>query len=380
MKFTISLLLLLISAGPLISQPNTSSNTSFIKVIKPLKNNTFELREITKDSILICKGTLISKDPVIKQGRFYFYNSLGRVDVIGYYHQNYPYGTWVYLNDKNDTIKLIDYTAVWRYLETDALDYTIDSTVINSLKPKDNKFMNEDGTFYKVTEMPKFKGGDPSVAFAKYIMDNAYYPAYSQKKGIVGSLVVQFIVDDEGLVRNPIIVNSLSPDIDIEVLRVISESPRWEPGKQRKKPVNVVLSLPFSFFPDETTDLMGLLSEIIVPEPALINDDNLKDLDQLPLFRGNEWLDGFRFMIENLTYPDQAAEKGKSGKVLVEFTIMPDGSIDSINVVESVYPEIDEEAIRVIRQSGYDWTPGTKDGVNVATKLIFPFNFILEND
>jgi TonB family protein len=377
-KYTISLILILMFTGPLLSQPNSKDILSF-KTFQLLKNNTYEVKEFTHDSVLLYKGILSSKDPEIRHGRYYFFNQQGRLDVIGYYNQDYPYGSWVYLDDNNDTINAINYANTWNYLETDALDYSIDSSVLNSLKAKDKKTMNPDGTFYLVNKMPTFNNEDPSVEFTNYIRNNVLYPAYAEKKGISGKVVVQFMIDENGYVRNPIVVQSVSPDLDLEAIRVISESPRWLPGKQKKQPVNVIFEWPLDFYPYESSGIHSVVTEIFESEPAFLIDLSSNDVDQFPLFRGKDWFDGFReFTIHNLDYPENAAENGVSGRVMVGFSIMPDGSIDSINIIKSVSPDLDAEAVRVINKSRKEWTSGTKNGENVETKLKFPFNFVLQ--
>ena len=219
------------------------------KFITLLKNNTYEIKEITEDSLLIYKGKLSSVMPEIRHGKFYFFDNQGKVVVTGFYNEDVPFGTWVYYNENNDTLKALDYSAVWEYLETDALDYETDIDVLNSLKSKDKETMNPDGTFFIVRNMPRFNGGDPAVTFNKYIQDQLVYPVYAARKGITGTVIVQFMIDDEGFVRNPVIVQSVHPDLNTEAVRVLTESPQWEPGRQGKQPVNVLFTWPMKFYP-----------------------------------------------------------------------------------------------------------------------------------
>ena len=166
-------LILLTTAIPGFSQSTIRSGDSG-KIITLLKDSSFEIKEFTKDSILFLKGKLISIDPEIRNGRFYFYNKAGKVEATGLYNQNVPYGTWVYLNENNDTIKTINYSAVWNYLETNALDYNIDTAILKRIDMLAKETMNPDGTFYSAQIMPKFNGGDPEIEFNRYINENLF--------------------------------------------------------------------------------------------------------------------------------------------------------------------------------------------------------------
>ena len=99
--------------------------------------------------------------------------------------------------------------------------------------------------FKVVEEMPEFPGGMDECK--KFISKNTQYPAEAQLNGIQGRVEVNFLVTDEGDIKAPTISNSVDPLLDAEALRVILSMPKWKPGKQRGKPVNVVMKLPISF-------------------------------------------------------------------------------------------------------------------------------------
>ncbi|MFO7933714.1 MAG: TonB family protein [Bacteroidales bacterium] len=198
--------------------------------------------EITSDSLIIYKGTLSSLNPMIRHGRFYFFNSKGYVEASGYYVDDVPRGTWVYYNEAMDTVRSIDYGSIWLYMETEANDYTIDSTVFTELNRNDKETMNADGAFYLVDHMPEFEGDNTIEHFDNYIQEHLYYPIYAARKGITGNVIIQFMVDTEGKVRNPQIVQRATSDLNIEALRVLLEAPDWKPGSQAGHPANVLFS------------------------------------------------------------------------------------------------------------------------------------------
>jgi TonB family protein len=105
---------------------------------------------------------------------------------------------------------------------------------------------DEEPVFIIVEDMPKFQGGDQSN-FRMYIQQNLHYPDSASAKGISGRVFVQFVVNSKGNVVNAKIVRGVDPYLDAEALRVVNSSPRWEPGKQRGKPVSVQFTFPIAF-------------------------------------------------------------------------------------------------------------------------------------
>lgn len=81
-----------------------------------------------------------------------------------------------------------------------------------------------------------------------------------------------------------------------------------------------------------------------------------------------------KFLHNNLRYPDTDTQ----GRVILSFVVELDGSVTDIKVVRSVSPEIDQEAIRVLKMAP-KWTPGKQAGQPVRVQFNMPFNFQLNN-
>ncbi len=108
--------------------------------------------------------------------------------------------------------------------------------------------IEEDDTPYVVVEdMPTFNGGDPKIESRKYIAENMNYPEIAAENGVRGKVLVQFCVDKHGKVVDVVITRSVDPALDKEAIRVITDSPKWQPGKQRGKAVKVIYSFPINF-------------------------------------------------------------------------------------------------------------------------------------
>jgi protein TonB len=103
----------------------------------------------------------------------------------------------------------------------------------------------EQEIFQVVEEMPEFPGGMGECM--KFLGKNIKYPTISQENGVQGKVIVQFVVNKDGTVVDPVVVRSVDPYLDKEALRVINSMPKWKPGKQRGKPVRVRYTVPVTF-------------------------------------------------------------------------------------------------------------------------------------
>jgi len=100
--------------------------------------------------------------------------------------------------------------------------------------------------FYIVEDMPKFQGGDLSE-FRNYIQGKIEYPPLAMENGISGIVYVNFVVNKKGEISTIDIIRGVDTSLDNEVLRALKAAPKWTPGMQRGKPVNVTMSMPVKF-------------------------------------------------------------------------------------------------------------------------------------
>ena len=99
-------------------------------------------------------------------------------------------------------------------------------------------------------------------------------------------------------------------------------------------------------------------------------------VDEMPKFPGGEQA-MFKFISENVKYPQEAKDKNISGRVFVNFVVEKDGSVDEVKVLRSIGGGCDEEAVRVVK-SMPKWTPGKQKGKPVRVSYIIPFVFKLD--
>ncbi|MFD1142513.1 TonB family protein [Larkinella insperata] len=102
-----------------------------------------------------------------------------------------------------------------------------------------------------------------------------------------------------------------------------------------------------------------------------------KNAWQNPEFKGG--MQGLgNFLSTNIHYPEEAARANIEGKVFVSFVVCEDGSLCDYEVLRSVHPVVDREALRVVKASNGKWKPGSIRGRKVRVKYNLPLNFQLQ--
>ena len=132
------------------------------------------------------------------------------------------------------------------------------------------------------------------------------------------------------------------------------------------------------------TKLFGLFLVLLVCLPSFAQQKPVEKVDsdgvylmpdQLPEFPGGIQA-MMKFLSTNIKYPVEAQKKGISGRVIVQFVIMEDGTLDQAKVIRGVYPLLDEEALRVVK-SMPKWKPGMDRGEAVKVRFTAPIMFNL---
>ena len=106
---------------------------------------------------------------------------------------------------------------------------------------------DEEPDVYTVVEQqPTFPGGE--AALLRYVSEHVKYPAIAQEQEIQGTVVLRFVVLEDGSVGDVVIQRGLDPSCDREAVRVVKSLPRFIPGRQQGRPVKVWFTLPIRFF------------------------------------------------------------------------------------------------------------------------------------
>ena len=326
-------------------------------------------------------------------------------------------------------------------------------------------------------------------SLTRYLQDSIRYPQEAIDRCARGCVVVQFAVDSMGKVCDERVVQSIDPQLDGEVIRLVRSMPRWEPTQQSvhytlpitfhlpgdtitddpkhigisylqkllpKRPY-IILTLadstsimvsgkqlhPFKPLPKyDYLEAFGLTSADVTRVDSLssamaeskygtqdedgavvyhVKDKPLSEVtDTLSRYwyfhRGPaslrveilkpgatdaqveeyqseleeafinynlspEFPGGMSALMDyinaNKIYPQEAKEKGVKGRVIVQYVIDVDGSICGERVLKSIDPQLDAEAIRILRNLP-NWKPGEMYGTPVPFCFTLPVTFRLE--
>ena len=117
-----------------------------------------------------------------------------------------------------------------------------------------------------------------------------------------------------------------------------------------------------------------------IPLPLIIEEpreDICWDVvEEMPVFPGGtEAL--FDFLANNVQYPPMAEDVCIQGRVIITLVIDKDGSVTEPQVVKSLDPAFDQEALRVVKRMP-KWTPGKQNGKAAKVKYTLPVTFRLE--
>ena len=126
---------------------------------------------------------------------------------------------------------------------------------------------------------------------------------------------------------------------------------------------------------DNTVDLKYDYDKDSILFVDIKNDHS--DLDRPGIYLGSLYETRYTIMT-NLRYPAEAAENGKSGRVLIDIFIDKNGNVYDYKIKESVYPPLDNEALRVVKLIPKKWLPAYKNGEPVEYKYTYPVFFVLQ--
>ncbi len=94
---------------------------------------------------------------------------------------------------------------------------------------------------------------------------------------------------------------------------------------------------------------------------------------ELPIFPGGE-ANMLRFLSQTIKYPKKAIKAKIAGLVVLSFMVQENGQITDLDVIKTLSPETDQEAVRVV-QAMPAWEPGKEEGKPVAMRFVLPVRY-----
>lgn len=110
---------------------------------------------------------------------------------------------------------------------------------------EEKKVSGDEPVFVVVEEQAEFPGGLDSMY--AYIQKNLVYPEKAKAEGIEGRVFVSFIIEKDGSISNILIKRAIGGGCEEAVVEMIKNMPKWNPGKQKGKPVRCQFTLPIKF-------------------------------------------------------------------------------------------------------------------------------------
>ena len=103
-----------------------------------------------------------------------------------------------------------------------------------------------------IAEVVAVRDGKPVIfkgCHVQYIKfkDQRYHAIIAKENGVQGRVTLQFTVNVDGSVTNVKVLRGVDSSLDKEAVRVVSNSPKWTPGKQRDRAVKVTYTFPVIF-------------------------------------------------------------------------------------------------------------------------------------
>lgn len=232
-------------------------------------------------------------------------------------------------------------------------------------------------SYAMLEKTPEFPGGDQ--AMHDWLDQNMRYPEKAQKAGQEVTILVEFIVNADGTLRD--IKSKHRYDRDSlfvkEAIRLFKSMPKWQPATYKGKAVNAYFTRPVEF------RIKGRERNphVIEHHPYLAWDGKpyeMSNVPKIPEYPGGATA-MYKWIADNIVYPADAVKSKIEGKVLVEFIISEKGSIENPKVIKSVSVSLDKEALRVVSAMPR-WEPGYANGSPVKTKFTVPVSFKLAKE
>lgn len=121
-----------------------------------------------------------------------------------------------------------------------------EETVIEEVVIEDAPVVEKADQIFDVVETQPSPPGGMS-GWNKYLSDNLKYPTQARRMGIEGTVIVVFVINTDGSIQDVDVLRGIGGGCDEEAVKVVKEAPKWEPGKQRGRPVRTRMRLPIRF-------------------------------------------------------------------------------------------------------------------------------------
>jgi TonB family protein len=191
------------------------------------------------------KPELTTSEPLDSDHRMFYASEIPSVlFTTGLYPE---YGT------DRDTPSILQFDEMERELE---YIYNFSVSLVNgeapSFRPDPSSTVSDTPSgaipYYECDILPSFLGStDPKVFLEKWVYAYLKYPQEAVRNGIQGRVLVDFVIDEKGKIKDVKVLKGVDPLLDAEAVKVISASPDWRPARIQGKKVRSEMSLYVEF-------------------------------------------------------------------------------------------------------------------------------------
>lgn len=183
--------------------------------------------------------------------------------------------------------------------------------------------------FNYADQMPALPGGGGNLALGKAVQQQLQLPVAVREGRTEGRVFVRVVIGVSGVGRQAVVVQSLSPACDAAALAAVKRIPRLLPGRYQGQPVAVLLTVPVMFLSPRHVFAAG---EVARPARFPGGDTALE-----------------QYLQQNKAAPAEVKQRDLKGRVVVRFVLKPDGRVGAREVINSLCPACDDEALRLVR-------------------------------
>jgi periplasmic protein TonB len=211
------------------NQVPTLDNAAYFARMNRLNDSLWQWDVYNNLGPMIASQQMNNPETKTLAGKQMYYDSKGLLDSMGNFRNGRMDGEWYYLNDSVNIVT---------------------KKIFSNGRLVSVEDFRDTSTFYQQTSYPDekesdFPGGLPK--WQRYLKQNMKYPDRAYKQEISGTVVVAFRVDTTGSVQTIEIHRSVEYSLDLEAIRLMKGSPKWNPGFQNGKYVSTFKKQPFYF-------------------------------------------------------------------------------------------------------------------------------------
>lgn len=157
-------------------------------------------------------------------------------------------------NTEKDTQSIIDYETMERELEyiynflLEVAGTSQNLAFRENNVPKRGPAYDDVMSYYDCDQRPMFlNSADIAPFMEKWVYPNLKYPEDAVRDGIQGRVMVDFVIEKDGRVTDVRVIRGVDPELDAEAVRVVSNSPKWKPGRMNGQKVRTSVTVPVEF-------------------------------------------------------------------------------------------------------------------------------------